>query len=399
MKKLLIVLVVLISVGLFATTQVELNPWAKGTVTGMVRFDKDGKTTSLDLTNFDFGWGFSLPHENLTLTIHLDNPLHNLDIIDLSVENECLGLMWYSSQAFSSGTGELGWFRYLDDGASGPLMVMNFKNVGLELGTQEAADDKIALRATNILDMITVAAQVKLNVYTFVSAAGEVYVTPIENLNLKAGYEYDSNRYFAGADYTMTIADIVTLNPYVFYSTDWGQYAGLRASLTQGIFSVDAGYEYDLVANSHFIDGKLSVDHDIASAWVYGDATFPANAYTAQVHASTSHTFGPLTVSAEVGSGDWKTWFTNSPDYGNLVTDFKDMSAWAKLSVTPQLGLGVLADPTLALSGGYYLLDNTYDATLDLTTKLCDLLNIHAGISSLFDLSTWFVEFYYTISF
>ncbi|MGC9384174.1 MAG: hypothetical protein ACP5D6_06215, partial [Kosmotogaceae bacterium] len=210
MKKLLIVLVVLISLGLFAATEISLNPKADGSVTGKVRFDKDGKETSLNLYLNWISWGFSLPHENVSLTIDLDEG-DSVTVSKLAVENDHLGLTWYSSQAFS-GNDSLGWFNYLDDGVWGPLMVMNLKDIGLELGTQDDTDDKVALKATNILDMITVVAQAKFNVYTFVSAAGELYVTPIENLNLKAGYEYDSNKYFAGADYTMTVADLVTLN-------------------------------------------------------------------------------------------------------------------------------------------------------------------------------------------
>ncbi|TYB95737.1 MAG: hypothetical protein FXF54_04110 [Kosmotoga sp.] len=397
MKKLLIVLIVLVSVGLFATTQVELNPWVEGTVKGSVLFDKDGKHTALQTFDLDLGWGFSVPHDNLSISVSLDEPSHGLSVGKLTIENDNLGLTWFSSMALS-GDDSLKWFNYLDDGLWNHLMVMNFKQLNFHLATQDGTDDKIAVKA-NILDMVDIRAQAKFNVYTFVSAAGEVYVTPIENLSLKAGYEYDSNRYFAGANYSMTVADLVTLSPYAFYSTDWGQYAGLRASMTQGIFSINAGYEYDIAANSHFVDGKLSVTHDIASAWVYGDATFPTNDYTAQVHASTSQTFGPLTVSADVGSGDYNNWFIDSPTYGNLVDDIKDLSAYAKLSVTPELGLGVISDPTLTLDGGYYLLDNSYSASINLATKLYDLLNISAGISDLFDLSTWYVEFYYAITF
>lgn len=396
MKKLLIVLIVLVSVGLFATTQVNLNPWVEGTVKGSVLFDKDGKHTALQTWDLDFGWGFSVPHDNLSISVSLDEPLDDLSIGQLAIENDNLGLTWFSSMALS-GDYSLKWFNYLDDGLWNHLMRMNLKQIGLQIATQDGTDDKVAVKA-NILDMVDLRAQAKFNVYTFVSAAGELYVTPIENLNLKAGYDTD-NRYFAGADYTMTVADLVTLNPYVFYSTDWGQFAGLRASLTQGIFGVDAGYEYDIAGTSHFIDGKLSVDHDIASAWVYGDATFPANDYTAQVHASTSQTFGPLTVSVDVGSGDYNNWFAYPPTYGNLVDDFKDLSAYAKLSVTPELGLGVISDPALTLDGGYYLLDGSSSASINLATKLYDLLNISAGISELFDISTWYVEFFYIITF
>lgn len=434
MKKFLIVLIVLVSVGLFAA-EVTFDPYAEGTVTGEVKLDRNGISTSLDLTDLDLGWTFGIGHDILTLKVDLDEG-DVVTVSKMSLSATDLAFTWYKKNAFSGyldpGVPSLMWFSYLDDGAQGETAVLDFPDL-FSLGFQ---DQKMAAKTSiSFIDLAalmttetvvsTPATDEAMN-FKVEKVALEATAEPIKDLVISGGYGMLNvdpmvNEYFASVDYTMLLMDdTLTVNPYAFYSNDEldaGKNAGLNVEYEQGILSsaatisVDAGYKMDFVvdpafAATHTVNGKLSITHDIFSGWVYGEGVFDdaTQTYKLQAYAKASEKFGPLSVTAEVGSGDYATWPTLEPSYGNLIKDFKDLSFAGKLGVTPALGLNVLADPTLSVSGGYYLLKDEYGVSVKLTSKLYDLLSIEAGMPDIltedgFNLAKWYVKFYYEVAF
>ena len=387
MKKLLVVLVVLLTVGLFAVP-VTLNPYvANAKVAGTVAFSNAGFDTTFDIDyawNFGLGFGEEADVAGINLGVDLVNG--TISVSHLWAENDNLALDWYESQAFI-GDYSLGWFSYMPTEVWGPLATFNLKNLGLTLATL----DSTTVAAKLVVDPITVAAFADFAGYSFGDAGLEVS-GEIMDLAFLAGF-MTPDQYVLDLAYSATLGP-VTLDPY-FYIDNAGWYVGSDFEIAPiSILTLSGNVEYD-GAIAAYVKAVLSHNLGVLTAmW-----TYPA---VVQFHvAPMALEVGPVSLAAEFGSGDYANWYDA---YGNLVLDGDmvadptNVSATVNVTVTPTLGLGVIADPTIALFGGYKVVGNDIAATLNVTTAIYDLVNVAFALD-FFDLPAWSLVFSYGVSF
>ena len=387
MKKFLVVLVVLLTVGLFAVP-VALNPYvANAKVAGTVAFSNAGFDTTFDIDyawNFGLGFGEEADVAGINLGVDLVNG--TISVSHLWAENDNLALDWYESQAFI-GDYSLGWFSYMPTEVWGPLATFNLKNLGLTLATL----DSTTVAAKLVVDPITVAAFADFAGYSFGDAGLEVS-GEIMDLAFLAGF-MTPGQYVLDLAYSATLGP-VTLNPY-FYIDNAGWYVGSNFEVAPiSILTLSGNVEYD-GAIAAYVKAVLSHNLGVLTAmW-----TYPA---VVQFHvAPMALEVGPVSLAAEFGSGDYANWYDA---YGNLVLDGDmvadptNVSATVNVTVTPTLGLGVIADPTIALFGGYKVVGNDIAATLNVTTAIYDLVNVAFALD-FFDLPAWSLVFSYSVSF
>jgi len=378
MKKLLVVLVVLLTVGLFA---VPVTISGGGKVQAGIYFDNAGFKTELAIWDTWISFGIDQP-ANLSIFV-TDHNANGIGINQLSLSNDHLGATWYANNAFT-GDYSLWWFVDVDDGVWAPTAVLDLKDLGLSIATQD--NNKVAAKL--VVDPLTVAAQASFAGYSFGGAAAEVSADDIfAGLGFRVAFrtpgDYQLHTWFKN---TLGPVDV---DAYFAYGTINDQLVGVNFSLTPiSMLALSGNLHYDIAgaAFSAWLQGVLSNSFgSLTLKYIY-----PATAQF--LFAPNALTFGPATLTLKAGSGDYNNW-PNGLD-GDVVANFQDVSFTADLTVAPALGLTVITDPTIALNFGYYLLTNAMTAGLNVTTALYDLLNVEFGLD-FFSLPDWYLNVYY----
>jgi len=387
MKKLLVVLVVLLTVGLFAVP-VTLEPDVSGvSVTGTIALGQSGFDTSfnVDLSDLSIGFGESAAVAGINLGVDL--MAGTVSISHLYAENDNLALDWYNSQAFI-GDDSLGWFSYMPDEVWGPLATFNLKNLGLTLATL----DSTTVAAKLVVDPITVAAFADFAGYSFGDAGLEVS-GEIMGLGFLAGF-MTPGQYVLDLAYSATLGP-VTLDPYFYIDDATGWYVGSDFEIAPiSILTLSGNVEYDGAIAAYV---KAVLSHNLGT--LTAKWTYPS---VVKFHvAPMALEVGPVSLAAEFGSGDYANWYDADGNLvldGDMVADPTNVSATVDVTVTPTLGLGIIADPTIALFGGYKVVGNDIAATLKVTTAIYDLVNVAFALD-FFDLPAWSLVFSYNVSF
>ncbi|OAA31303.1 hypothetical protein AT15_07345 [Kosmotoga arenicorallina S304] len=379
MKKLLVVLVALLTVSLFAAVPVTIS--GGGKVQAGIYFDNAGFRTELNIWDTWIGFSIDQP-ANLSIYV-TDHNANGIGISMLSLSNDHLGATWYANQAFT-GNGSLWWFVDIDDGAWAPTAVLELKDLGLFVATQD--NNKVAAKL--VVDPLTVAAQASFAGYSFAGAGAEVSAEDIfAGLGFRAAFrtpgDYQLHTWFKN---TLGPVDV---DAYFAYGTINDQVVGVNFGLTPvSMLNITGNLNYDIAGAvfSAWLQGVLSNSlGSLTLKYIY-----PATAQF--MVAPTPFTFGPATLTLKAGSGDYNNW-PNGLD-GDVVANFQDVSFTADLCVAPTLGLMVISDPTIALNFGYYLLTGGMSAGLNVTTALYDLLNVEFGLD-FFNLPGWYLNVYY----
>lgn len=389
MKKFLVVLVALLTVSLFAVP-VTLSPYvANGDVTGKVSLSQSGFDTSFDINyhwNYGIGFGESADVAGINLSVDLLNS--TISVSKLWAENDNLAFTWYKSQAFI-GKYSLGWFNYLPAGAGewGPLATFNLKDLGLTVATL----DSTTVAANLVIDPVTVAAFADFSGYSFVDAGLEVS-GEVVGLAFVAGFMTPSD-YVLDLAYSATLGP-VTLDPYFYIDND-GWYAGSNFAISPfSLLTLTGNVEYDGAISAWAKAVLADSLGTLTAKW-----TYPA---VVQFHvAPMALEVGPVSVAAEFGSGDYDNWYDpwgNLVLDGDMVADPTNVSGNVVVTVSPELGLGFIADPTIKLFGGYKVPGNAFEANLKVTSAIYDLVNVKFALD-FFDLTAWTLDFYYTVNF
>ncbi|AKI97021.1 hypothetical protein [Kosmotoga pacifica] len=376
MKKLLVVLVALLTVGLFA---VPVTISGGGKVQAGIYFDNAGFRTELGIWDTWISFDIDQP-ANLSIYV-TDHNANGIGISSLALSNDHLGATWYASNAFT-GDYSLWWFVDVDDGVWAPTAVLELKDFGLWVATQD--NNKVAGKL--VVDPLTIAAQATFTGYSFGGAALEVSSEDIFNgLGFRAAYR-------TPGDYQLHVWFKNTLGPvdvdaYAAYGNINDQLVGVNFSLAN-LFDLSGNLHYDIASAAFSAWLQAVLSNSLGTLTV--KYIYPASAQFLLEPAAL--TFGPATLALKAGSGDFNNW-VNGLD-GDVVANFQDVSFTADLTVSPVLGLGVIADPTIALNFGYYLLTGDTAAGLTVATTLYDLLSVDFGLDFL-NVSGWYLNIYY----
>ncbi|OAA20378.1 hypothetical protein [Kosmotoga sp. DU53] len=356
MKKLLVILTLVIAMTAFAgTASVNLG----GETWFEVKLDKDGLHTNMFMWN---QWaGFGVDAGNVSVSLGFDG---SLTLNGISLSNDRIAANWYSSMAFQ-GDYSKWWFVEVDDGAWEPTAIFELKDLGLSVATQEG--DKVLAKFA--VDPVNVAAQISLDASGFAGAAAEISSEDIfAGLGFRVGFK-------TGGDYTVnawykTTLGPVNLDAYMRYSNFNGQYVGANIGFASDLVSIDTNVNYDFAATPTLSAKFAVVPMEIKA--------------------------GPVTINTKIASGKYRDWWMGL--VGDVIADYKDISVEAAASLSLPLGLGFLADPTLAVTFDYYVLDGSMTVPLSISSKLYDLLSVKAGVDFV-DLTSWYAYVGYYAAF
>lgn len=425
MKKLVgILAAVLFVVSVFAAP-VTLAPYVEGEVTGSVGLSNDGLTTDLVLDLDDISWGFSVEGLAISLSVDLDET-DSVSVSKLAVANDDIAITWYSEMSldpdFGTGDEGLGWFPYFDNAVEVATMILDIKALNLSFATQ---NDKVAVKAVvPVLDGdVTIASQITTDPATltaFDAAALEVaadglleglYVgvgvaTPIDGIAL------DTLSYYVEASYDYAVPAegmAVTVSPRAGYSSNWDDvfdtYVGVNLDVDADAYFANLDIEYDVPATDLSVAVKAGLDGYVKGKANMSYTDGDLNTVQFLVLSEDITVYGPVSVSAKVGSGHYSETYWGRYDkalYGDMTVDATDISANLTISVNPDLGLDVFTATYAEVYGSYWFgaafADEPYEVGVGFGGKLYDLLDIDVSLDVLPEFN-WSVIASYTVSF
>ena len=240
------------------------------------------------------------------------------------MENDAAALSWYAAKSLAGGTDAnpgLNWFKWYDDDVANVTMELVLKDLGLSIGTQEAATDKIALFGS--WDIFSFAVQTGLDALKWSEDfIAEATLTPLPGLDISGGVKATdllgtaTFNYVVDAKYTLNVG-LLTLTPRARYSDTLGQYVGLKAAYEIGVLKITGDVKYDIEANAieTWIQPVISKD-GIGWAGVKFGYDYDFGAATQAMTLgflvkSNGWAAGPVSVDLYVGSGDFNTFYGN----------------------------------------------------------------------------------------
>ncbi|WP_367361491.1 hypothetical protein [Mesotoga sp.] len=419
MKKLVGILVVLLAISVAFSATITLSPTIKGTLWGHVELNKDGLNTALGIKNLSVSFGAKADVSDITLALTIALPSDKTTVVlnSFTAENDAASLSWYAAKSFAGGTTAnpgLKWFKWYDDNAANVTMALVLKDLGLSIGTQEAATDKIALFGS--WDIFSFAAQTGLDALKWGGdVIAEATLKPLAGLVISGGVKATdllgaaTFNYVVDASYEFSIG-LLSLNPYARYSDAKGQYVGLGIGYGIGILEITADVNYDIAANSiatwiqpvisksgiGWAGVKFGYDYDVGAATQAMTLGFLVK--------SLDWAVDPVTLDVYVGSGKFTTKNDGNKTgfgykiVGDVLADMKD------ISVLVEAGLDLVMGgfkPSLSVIGGYYFLDETKKLALDLAFPLFELpgLVFNAGVDVFDAADSWFAGIFYSYKF
>ena len=418
MKKLVGILVVLLAISVAFSATITLSPTIKGTLWGHVELNKDGLETALGIKSLSVSFGAKADVSDITLNLNITLPSDKNTVVlnSFTVENDAAALSWYAAKSLAGGTGAnpgLKWFKWYDDNAANVTMALELKDLGLSIGTQEAATDKIALFGS--WDIFSFAAQTGLDALkwsedviveaTLKPLAGLVISGGVKATDLLGAAEFN---YVVDANYALNVG-LLTLTPYARYSDTLGQYVGLGVAYEIGVLEITGDVKYDIEANAIetwvqpviYKDGigwagvKFGYDYDFGAATQDMTLGFlvKSNGWAA----------GPVSVDLYVGSGDFNTFYASGARkfgaeiIGDVLADVKDISVYGEAAL--DLAMGNFK-PSITAAAGYYFLDASKELVLGLSFPvLIDGFNFEAGVDVFDPADSWFAGLYYSYKF
>ncbi len=235
----------------------RLTPFVQGSFRGDVLLNKDG--LSVSLADVSPPWrpfivGFRADVANVGLTIRL-LPTGLLQLNSIFVHTDDFGATWYRAVGFHGAS--LNWFAEIDNAAVGNTAVLNFKNVGMDLGFQ---DDKAALLFPNLFGL-KFAAQLRLHDLDFAGAGAELSASNIiGGLGFRVGFDTrdqpatdDAFSYTANLWYDLEIG----LGDATFWMYPYGRFSNMYvdAGVDEGVHAgIDLGIDY---TNAFSFDASL----------------------------------------------------------------------------------------------------------------------------------------------
>ncbi|MDI9367421.1 MAG: hypothetical protein QM445_03625 [Thermotogota bacterium] len=418
MKKLVGILVVLLAISVAFSATITLSPTIKGTLWGHVELDKGGLDTALGIKNLSVSFGAKADVTDITLdlTIVLPSDKTTVNLKSFTVENDAAALSWYAAKSLAGGTDAnpgLNWFKWYDDDVANVTMELVLKDLGLSIGTQEAATDKIALFGS--WDIFSFAVQTGLDALKWSEDfIAEATLTPLPGLDISGGVKATdllgtaTFNYVVDAKYTLNVG-LLTLTPRARYSDTLGQYVGLKAAYEIGVLKITGDVKYDIEANAieTWIQPVISKD-GIGWAGVKFGYDYDFGAATQAMTLgflvkSNGWAAGPVSVDLYVGSGDFNTFYGNGSRkfgaeiIGDVLADVKDISVYAEAAL--DLAMGSFK-PSITAAGGYYFLDGSKELVLGLTFPvLIDGFDFEAGVNVFDPADTWYAGLYYNYKF
>ncbi|PZC52996.1 MULTISPECIES: hypothetical protein [unclassified Mesotoga] len=415
MKKLVGILVVLLAISVAFSATVTLSPTIKGTLWGHAELNKDGLETALGINNLSVSFGAKADVSDITLdlTITLPSDKNTVILKSFTVENDAAALSWYAAKSLAGGTGAnpgLKWFKWYDDDAANVTMALVLKELGLSVGTQEAATDKIALFGS--WDIFSFAAQTGLDALKWSEdVIAEATFTPLPGLTISGGVKatdllgaavFD---YVVDAKYTLNVG-LLTLTPYARYSDTKGQHVGLGVAYEIGVLEITGDVKYDIEANAieTWVQPVISKD-GIGWAGVKFGYDYDFGAATQAMTLgflvkSNGWAAGPVSVDLYVGSGDYNTFDANgfgAEIIGDVLADVKDISVYGEAALDLLMGN---FKPSITAKAGYYFLDASKKLVLGLSFPvLINGFNFKAGVDVFDPADSWFAGLYYNYEF
>lgn len=418
MKKLVGILVVLLAISVAFSATITLSPTIKGTLWGHAELNKDGLNTALGIKDLSVSFGAKADVSDITLSLTITLPSDKTTVVlnSFTAENDAASLSWYAAKSFAGGTTAnpgLKWFKWYDDNAANVTMALVLKDLGLSIGTQEAATDKIALFGS--WDIFSFAAQTGLDALKWGGdVIAEATLKPLAGLVISGGVKATdllgaaTFNYVVDASYEFSIG-LLSLNPYARYSDAKGQYVGLGIGYEIGILEITADVNYDIAANSiaTWIQPVISKSGIGWAGVKFGyDYDFGATTQTMTLGflvKSNGWVAGPVSVDLYVGSGDYNTFYPNGARkfgaeiIGDVLADVKDISVYGEAAL--DLAMGDFK-PSITGAAGYYFLDGSKELVLGLSFPvLIDGFNFEAGVDVFDPADTWFAGLYYNYKF
>ncbi len=369
----------------------RLTPYVQGYFRGTVTLDKDG--LSVDLVDYgtprwwlpNFEVGFRADVANVGLTIRL-LPTGLLQLNSIFVHTDDFGATWYRAVGFHGAS--LNWFAEIDNAAVGNTAVLNFKNIGMDLGFQ---DDKAALLFPNLFGL-KFAAQLRLDELSFDGAGVELSGSNIiGGLGFRVGFDTrdqpatdDAFSYTANLWYDLEIG----LGDATFWMNPYGRFSNMYVDggVDSGIYAgVDLGIDY---SNAFSFDASLGYLHYFANPMGYAVVgILPADPIL-EFAVNTSLAIGPLVSVGAGASGD------------NMIADPTDINLYADLNVTMPFGATQISDPRFHIGLRYNVGTEVLTIPTSITTNLFGTpVSFTAGIADVLTIDTWYLRLMYDVIF
>jgi|GEM_PF-4584784 len=365
----------------------RLTPFVQGTFRGDVLLNKDG--LSVSLADVSPPWrpfivGFRADVANVGLTIRL-LPTGLLQLNSIFVHTDDFGATWYRAVGFHGAS--LNWFAEIDNAAVGNTAVLNFKNVGMDLGFQ---DDKAALLFPNLFGL-KFAAQLRLHDLDFAGAGAELSASNIiGGLGFRVGFDTrdqpatdDAFSYTANLWYDLEIG----LGDATFWMYPYGRFSNMYvdAGVDEGVHAgIDLGIDY---TNAFSFDASLGYVHYFANPMGYAVPVVPADPIL-EFEVNTSLAIGPLVTVGAGASGD------------DMIADPNDIDVYADLGVTMPFGATQISDPRFHIGLRYNVGTGVLTIPTSITTNLFGTpVSFTAGIADVLNIDTWYLRLRYTVAF